>query len=287
MHRYLLPLSLCLLALCATSFTWPLKDGRVTATFGESRWDHFHEGIDMAAADENVYPVKTGSLVYYWDRSLFPLENYPGGGNFKILDHGNRTYSVYMHLADGVRSEAPSTPSKAIAMMGNTGHSLSKHLHFSILDLAKNQALNPQKLLPVREDRLAPEITDIAMHIGDKYVIIRNNAQVRLTRHWPLLIRINDAMTGRERTGVYRLAVSINGKKIIENVYDAISFVKNTASIGGRSHDALYDEKGYYKVDNARYVDGDNTITVTAVDFAGNTTGKSFTFSVRLDIKDE
>ena len=76
-------------AMSFVSFRWPVNNGTVTSTFCESRWDHFHDGMDMTSIDGKVYPVESGTLLFYWDKTLFPLDNYPGGGNYKILEHRN------------------------------------------------------------------------------------------------------------------------------------------------------------------------------------------------------
>ena len=40
------------------NFQWPLKEGLITSTFGESRADHFHDGVDIVSANKNIYPVE-------------------------------------------------------------------------------------------------------------------------------------------------------------------------------------------------------------------------------------
>ena len=97
-ERYLFYFVILFLSIVLTSFKWPVKDGKITSTFGESRGDHFHDGIDMTVKDDKVYPVDSGELLYFWDKSIFPLEKFPGGGNHIILTHGNKYYSLYLHL---------------------------------------------------------------------------------------------------------------------------------------------------------------------------------------------
>ena len=75
------------------SFQWPVENVRVTSTFGESRGDHFHDGIDLISTKNNIHPVLEGDIVFLWDRSIFPTESYPGSGNYKVLKHKNGYYS--------------------------------------------------------------------------------------------------------------------------------------------------------------------------------------------------
>ena len=64
-----------LLTLFNTSFRWPVENGRITSTFGESRWDHFHDGVDMTSIDNKIYPSADGKLIFLWDKSIFPIES--------------------------------------------------------------------------------------------------------------------------------------------------------------------------------------------------------------------
>ncbi len=95
------------------SFQWPVDGGRITSVFGESRADHFHDGVDMVPPDGKIYPLDEGELVYLWDRSMFPLDAYPGGGNYRVLKHGGDIYpctSTFRRalVPRGVRERGPS-----------------------------------------------------------------------------------------------------------------------------------------------------------------------------------
>ncbi|HNW27876.1 MAG TPA: M23 family metallopeptidase [Spirochaetota bacterium] len=285
--RPLFCLLLVMMAMSFVSFRWPVNSGTVTSTFCESRWDHFHDGMDMTSIDDKVYPVEPGKLLFYWDKALFPLENYPGGGNFKILEHRNGVYSLYMHLENGLSSKKSYTENDTVGMMGNTGHSINKHIHFSLMQYLKRVSVNPLKLLPAREDTKAPVLSEIAFHIGDKIIIVRDRANIRLTRHYPLLVKINDAMTGRENLGVYRLSVEFNGKKVLNKEFGSIAISRGRLTVDGKKFENLFDSKGYYKIEGLTYAEGENVVKVTASDYAGNTAEKEYTFNVKLDISQE
>ncbi len=278
---------LVIMALSFVSFRWPVNSGTITSTFCESRWDHFHDGMDMTSLDDSVYPVEQGTLLFYWDKAMFPLDNYPGGGNYKILEHRNGFYSIYMHLENGVSAKKTYTEKDTVGLMGNTGHSMAKHIHFSMLQYSRRMSVNPLKILPACEDTKAPVISDIAFHIGEKYIIVRDKSNIRLTRHYPLLVKINDAMAGRENLGVYRIHVVFNGKKVLDKEFGSLSLSKGRMNVGGGKYESLFDRKGYYKVDGLTYAEGENVVRVTASDFAGNTTEREYTFNVKLDISQE
>lgn len=275
------------LVMSLVSFKWPVSNGTITSTFCESRWDHFHDGIDMTSIDEKVYPIASGKLLFYWDKALFPLDNYPGGGNYKILEHPKGVYSVYMHLENGLSTKMDYTTGDMVGMMGNTGHSISKHIHFSMGQLSRHVSVNPLKVLPSREDTKAPVISDLAFHIGEKIIIVRDKANIRLTRHYPLLVKITDAMAGRENLGIYRLGVVFNGKKVYNKEFKRISFDGRSLTVEGKTFENLFDSKGYYKIEGLTYAEGENVVTITASDYAGNTAEKEYTFTVKLDISQE
>ncbi len=282
--RIMLNFIIVMMSLAMTSFRWPVNDGTITSTFCESRWDHFHDGIDMVSAGDAVYPVESGKLLFYWDRAIFPMENYPGGGNYKVLEHRNGIYSIYMHLENGSPAKKIYTINEPVGLMGNTGHSMKKHVHFTILDAARKTTRNPFLLLPRIDDTRAPDIHEIAFHIGDKYVIVRDRSNIRLTRHYPLLIKITDSMKGRENLGIYKLSVYLNGAQSLTEVFNDLTYSRGMLRVGGRPFEALFDRKGYYRVEGVTYREGENIVRITASDFAGNIVEKEFTFNVKLDI---
>ncbi len=260
---------------------WPLKNAKLTSTYAESRWDHFHDGIDMTNAEGKIYPVENGKLLFYWDKSKFPLDNYKGGGNFKVISH-NKGYSLFMHLEDSMTVKTDCLINEPVGLTGNTGHSFGRHLHFSLMDDLFN-SYNPLAAELIPEDKNPPVIGDVLLKINEKYVILRTGSDIRLTKHYPLLISIHDTISGGEKLGVYKLKVDINGKTAGETIFNKIINTKNGLTLSGKYHDNLFDEKGYYKIEGIQYADGPNTITVSAEDYSNNIIQKVFTFNIRLD----
>jgi murein DD-endopeptidase MepM/ murein hydrolase activator NlpD len=161
---------ICLLFLISLnlSFTWPFENVRITSTFGESRGDHFHNGIDIISGYSKIYPADEGELVFFWDNSIFPTENYPGGGNFKILTHKNGYYSVYMHLADSPLYKNVYAKNDPVGDMGLTGHSSGKHLHMSMVEINSKKIINPLLIFPKIPDNIKPDIEEAYVRIDDK-----------------------------------------------------------------------------------------------------------------------
>ncbi len=278
---------LILMAAGQGSFRWPLNDGTITSSFGESRWDHFHDGVDMVSSDNRAFPVEPGMLLFFWDKTLFPLENYPGGGNYAIVEHRKGLHSVYMHLENGMPRKSIYGADEPLGTIGNTGHSYSRHVHFSLVRPVERSSVNPMALLPPVVDGTPPRITEIAFRIADRIVIVRDNANIRLTRHYPLLVKITDSMSGRENLGIYRLAAFHNGKKTLDVEFKGIDYSGNRLTVQGRGFDGLFDSQGYYKVDGLVYVDGENLVKISAADYAGNHSEKEFRFNVKLDMNEQ
>lgn len=285
-ERIILYAAIVLIAAGLTSFRWPLVDGSITSSFGESRWDHFHDGVDMVSRDLKVYPVEAGALLFCWDRALFPLENYPGGGNYSIIEHRNGLCSIYMHLENGLPRKGVYSDRDPVGIMGDTGHSFSRHIHFSLVRPVEGVSLNPLTLLPSLDDTTPPKIDEIAFRIGEKIVIVRDGADIRLTRHYPLLVKISDAVSGKGTMGVYRLSAVHNGRQAMDVEFRSIDLSPGGPAVRGMDFHRLFDSNGYYKVGNVVYAEGENNFLIAATDYAGNRTEKEFRFNVKLDLQE-
>ena len=281
------PVYFCLIILVSLnlSFQWPLAGGRITSTFGEARYDHFHDGIDIISGNESIYPVADGDMLFFWDRSLFPTENYGGGGNYRVLKHSGGICSVYMHLEDGSGYQKVYKASEPVGKMGNTGRSLGKHLHFSVIRLDENISLNPLSVLDQIQDDKAPVVTDLAIKIGEKYYPIKDKCDIRLTQHYPLSLKVIDLIRGQERLGIYKLKVLVNDKSVMDAEFSQIAFTRKGLTIGKKPYRDLYDENGYYTARGCKYVNGLNKIKVTASDFYGNSVEKEIKFNVKLEVE--
>jgi len=270
--------------LLTASFTWPVKSPVLTSSFGESRGTRFHDGIDLISNDMRIYAPQKGKMVYYWDHSIYPLDNEPGAGNYTILKHDEDITTIYMHLENGVKVAEFFEQGDVLGRVGNTGHSYGAHLHFSVFSVQGTYSHNPLSMFPHHEDVKAPDVHAFLFKIGDRYVTIRDKSEIRLTDHHPLLVHIVDSATGNERLGVAKLTAWANGTKVADHVFNEIVLKNNRSYIGDSLFDDVFDEKGYYKLANFKYKDGLNEFKIIAEDYAGNKTEKLFSFNASLDI---
>ncbi|HQK07279.1 MAG TPA: M23 family metallopeptidase [Spirochaetota bacterium] len=278
-------IAIIVVSLLSVSFQLPVQNGTIHSTFGEPRSDHFHNGVDISSIDKKVYPVKDGKLIFLWDKSLFPLEQYPGVGNYCILEHNKQEKSLYVHLDNGISMSDNYTAGDSFAIMGNTGSSYGTHLHFGIIKNGRI-SINPFVVLPHVDDVKTPVIEAIYIKVEDKYTNIHEGSNIRLTKHHPIAIQCFDAVKKNERCGIYKLKVIINNDIVANYKFDSIVLNnKNKLTIDGFAFENLYDAKGNYLVSSINYKQGINTINVIAEDFAGNQTSKSISFMVVLDFK--
>ena len=237
----------------------------------------------MISSDDRVYPVAEGRVIYFWDKSLFPLDNYPGGGNYKILEHPNRLYSLYLHLSDGFNLRNSYSERDTLGMSGNTGRSSGRHLHFSLLKISERTSVNPFLRLPAYEDRIEPTISGIYIRIADRYFAINEKSDIRLTRSYPLLIAIRDSIAGKEKLGIFKLSVFMNNQKAIQVDFTEIGFAKKGLTLSDYTFHDLFDERGYYKVKEVSYRNGLNTVKIITHDYSGNSSVEEVSFNVKKE----
>jgi len=112
------------------SFIYPLEKIKVIGDFGNIRKSGKvaiqHLGVDLEAT--------TGTPVFAINDGVVKLsKELPNYGKTIIIDHGLGIFSLYLHLEEFKVSEGERVKrGEIIALSGNTGYSISPHLHFSI-----------------------------------------------------------------------------------------------------------------------------------------------------------
>ncbi|KAF0247970.1 MAG: metalloendopeptidase-like membrane protein [bacterium] len=124
-------------------FYFPLK-GLISSVYGESRRNHRHKGIDIAAPTGTpFYPAAPGKVIFAgWQR---------GYGNTLILEHGNGNVTRYAHASKLLVSCGDMVGiDDTIAVVGSTGRSTGPHLHFELMG-GDGQQVNPLHILYKRD----------------------------------------------------------------------------------------------------------------------------------------
>ena len=116
-----------------TGFGWPLKGGagRISSGFGGRKSptagaSTYHKGVDLAAPSGTpILAAGSGKVVTATYSS--------SAGNYIMISHGNRLYTVYMHCSRlAVSAGKQVTKGQVIGYVGSTGISTGAHLHFGV-----------------------------------------------------------------------------------------------------------------------------------------------------------
>ncbi|EMK25079.1 M23 family metallopeptidase [Leptospira kirschneri] len=260
-------------------------ENKITSTFGESRGDHFHNGLDISSANEPVLAMADGKVLYSRYTEDHPFEDELGTGNSVWLDHGSGNFTAYYHLKDGrisklLKPDGIKAGDK-IGITGNSGHSSGAHLHFVVLRKHGLEILDPMKFLSPIPDSSAPEISSLLIHVNGKFTNINDGDNINLSKEFPFTISIVDAGEKKsQRRGITRVQYFLNGEALRSADFSALQYsASEWKNPDGFSFTNLY-YKDQYLIGNLNLKSGENTIKVVAWDFRGNVNERSFTFYV-------
>lgn len=114
-----------------TSDNWqlPFTGGYIiTSPFGKVRTGgRKHKGVDLVGKkSKHIYPINNGTVV----RVSYDSGGY---GNYVIVDHGNKYWSLYAHMKTVYVKKGQSVNKNTIiGIEGSTGHSTGSHLHLEV-----------------------------------------------------------------------------------------------------------------------------------------------------------
>jgi len=272
---------------------WPIPKKyykNISSTFGESRLDHYHLGVDIPGANLPVYPVKKGKIIWKTTGNHKNNEIPFGGGKTIIIDH-NGYWSGYMHLnvySEKVKKQKIITVNDKIGTSGNSGHSGGSHLHFFIFSQEKQVMYNPLALLPKDkyQDLQKPIVKAYGIKLDTKEEIVHVNIEKSfvLSKDFPFYAKIEDSGNKKERWGIYYLKVfnsSDRVKPIFEITFNKILFKnKKWISSNNLTFDEVFNGRWYYLGKNFKS-------TKTIYWEAGGLDGPSNSKIISLDIRDK
>lgn len=273
----------------------PKRNG-ITSTFGESRFDHFHNGIDISGGTVPVYPALPGEILYYEVTGLYhPAKRFPSGtGNLLWLRHEKDYLSGYYHLHTILFPEKGIAYVKddILGVMGNTGRSTNYHLHFFLME-GKKRIRNPLHFMEKESDTVPPVIEHIAFltiredqEDEEEILIIPpgKKQKVTLTQSRPVYLKVYDSSN---IPGTRRLPYHIEWEFISpftkETHFYRFDYLENRPDgmyLNGvyAFKDVFY--KKYIRLKTFPYSEGLHTLRVTAIDYNGNKTTKEFYFDI-------
>jgi hypothetical protein len=288
-RRLVLPFAALLACapLTVAGLEWPVARRVVTATFGEDRADHFHNGIDIGGGEQDVHPVLPGELVFGYEENSDYTSLPRGVGSFVVLHHGDDIESVYCHLKNGTvdAGRAVYGPSDRIGIMGDTGYSEGTHLHLIVRDEEGASYVNPLSLLPPLADAQAPVIRRVALAVGDRIHPLAPGSLVPAGRG-AVLAEIYDPRADVKflwPMAPYSVRLSVDGKEVSKISFDALHTVEGRTVLRGTRLAAteVYAPDGLVRCGEIDLRPGTSHLLLTARDFAGNETSRELSFTVR------
>jgi len=301
MKRLLAGLLLALAGvLGAAGFEWPLKNPILTATFGEHRGDHFHNGVDLGGGEQPVFPIAEGELVFMHEEDA-GLSSLPVGlGNFVVLQHHGGIRSVYAHLKSGSMEDVQESVARdlAIGVVGESGYSAGKHLHLSVIDTEMGTIINPHLILPPLVDNQKPVIRDLFVRSGKELVRLAAGLTVRrgevevlgsiydlrpdVSFLWRLApYKIYLYQDGRERTSLIFGSLHERERGSQTGVPLAAGAVSELTLVGGeQGFRGVFEEPWLYRLGFITLTPGETSVVVFASDFAGNESSREYLIRV-------
>ena len=268
---------------------WPVKTQsklQISSTFGESRIDHFHNGLDLPGENLQVRPVKKGRLIWYTRGKNKQGEVPFGGGGTVILAHEN-FHSGYMHLKSiksALITKQQISENKTLGVSGNTGHSGGAHIHFFIYSSRFKKYYNPLLTLSNEyyRDEKPPSVVDYGILIDNKIVRVNFKKAIIMSKEFPIYAQFKDHGIAKERWGLYQLKASNNFSKkefLYHIKFDFIQFKNNRwVTSNELSFDTVYHQDWYYIGNNFKKT---KKIYWFAKGFKGPTSSEKISFKIR------
>lgn len=275
----------------SAEFDWPVekeKKYQISSTFGESRIDHFHNGIDLPGEGIKVLAPRDSRILYRINAEITPGEMPFGGGNTLILDHGasaaGNTWTGYMHLnavSDAVLKNAPLARGEKIGSSGNTGHSGGAHLHFFVYQTGERAVVNPLLLMSdaYYRDKKPPEIKEWGVLLTEKFASVNPEKPFRLSSDFPVYALLQDHGVGAERWGVYDYRVLLDDKLVISATFDKILFRNDSWRLAsGQAFEEIFYRNQYSLTTGVRKA---KRLSIEARDLKNNVFRKTFDLKIQ------
>jgi hypothetical protein len=284
--RLLFSVALLLPILPLGALDWPVKDRILTGTFGEDRGDHFHLGVDIGGGEQEVRPVLGGELLFRYDEGTSYTSVPRGVGSFVVLHHSQDILSFYCHLANGSLGPVRTaySPSDRIGIIGDSGRSDGKHLHFSVYDEETGSWINPLSILPPIPDAQPPVIKRVLLSVGDQIQPLANGVTVR-AGHGEILAEVYDLREDVKfhwPLAPYSVRFSLDGKEVASILFDSLQARAGRMVVGaaGPTRENVYRGEGLLRCGTVELRAGESRLHLAVRDFAGNEAVRDIPFTV-------
>lgn len=253
------------------SFISPVKHNyKLSGNFCELRGSHFHGGLDIkqsGTGKDTIFSIGDG----YISRILVSRTGY---GQAIYIDHpSSGLTSVYAHLDkfnDILTAyveqhqmqeesydvdilvepgELPVNQRDFIGMMGNTGFSLGKHLHFEIRETATERAINPFLVGFDVHDNIPPSLLGLSIHGLDDNVYKIWERSISLHKYQGQEIELFETINvPSKQVGLAIHAFDrTNGSHNKQGIYAIKLYVNDTLHYNSRMDKLAFDQAKYLK----------------------------------------
>lgn len=267
-------------------FESPVKhDYKLSGNFCELRNSHFHGGLDIkqsGTGKDTIFSIGDG----YISRIRISPDGY---GQALYIDHpASGLTSVYAHL-DGFSSTIdnyirqyqflnesydtdlhlsaeifPVRKGEFVGLMGNTGHSFGKHLHFELRETATDKVLNPYLMGFGISDNIPPTLLKLQIHGLDSQLHKVWEKPVNLSPYHAETIELSgivsvpasragislnayDRINGSaNRQGLYAIRLYVNDTLVYSSVMDKLPAEQSRYIKGFVDYGAKLKNQGMY-----------------------------------------
>ena len=284
--RNLFVFAFFLISFTINALEWPVEKIILTATFGESRQDHFHTGIDLAGGEQTILPISPGEMIFSYEKGSDYSSCPVGLGNFVVLQHQEGIRSIYCHLKDNTlnRSLAEFSLKDPLGTIGDSGHSQGKHLHLSLIDSEMKTIINPFLVLPPLTDRQAPVIRRLFFKKKGELVELRDGDELK-TGELHILAEIYDLREDVSfiwKLAPYKILLYVNGQEVNQVSFNFLQAKEGRLVLSdtGESFKELYVSDWIYSLGSLDLIPGETHLQVFTRDFAGNMVQCEYFFQV-------
>jgi len=273
-----------LLILGSGFLEFPVEKILLTATFGETRYNHFHSGIDLGIAGQKVSPVQKGEVIYIIDDATTPFVQLYGNGNIVVVQHEKKLRSFYYHLKPGtVRKKVLVSETDELARSGNSGRSIGGHLH---LTLKKGKKIvNPLAYFSKLKDNTPPVVAAILFKNHGRLITIPKEYSASGFFKFEFLAKAYDQHEKIKKLGVvgiYKIAFYIDGRLAKSYKFDEFMDTKGVLALkSGESFSDVYGTGRIYRGGIYRNLNGLHSFKVKVWDFTGNSSSKEVKVNLR------
>ncbi|HEC62648.1 MAG TPA: M23 family metallopeptidase [bacterium] len=289
-----------------SAFEWPLDRVILTASFAESRGDHFHSGIDLGGGEQPVRPIAAGELVFSYEEHRDYTSVPTGLGNFIVLQHEGAIRSSYSHLKQSGEDAGKVIfdVDETLGLVGDTGYSLGRHLHLSIIDSEMSTVINPLLLLPPLTDTGAPIIRNLYLSDGKELIMLQRETVLdagQVTgKGLEVLAAIYDLREDVSfiwKLAPYKIFLYQDGKEISSYVFDSLHEYRQDAATppagakglngalvlldSSLSHGEVYSDLWLFRIGRIKTAPGETTLQIVCSDFSGNESSKEILLTIK------